>query len=370
MMIKKLFAKYRSNMLVVTLLLMSTVVPVKLLIAQSAPKWFSTIKNTTWQTKLDNNTSVQLLIEDRRYFIYKGQNVLLDQGSVKFTTGNRIQLRNKNGIGYLKLSAISKAGFKAEGRVKLTLTDQNLSGQYTKHNKTFERPMPSSIYLAARYGDVGALKGFTRTKIPIDGDKNAPVSPLAYAVYYHHTAAVQLLLDRGANPNYVTKDKKSVLELAIESGHEEAMKLLIVKGADINKKTKNGESLISKALEFDSLEVIKMLVLKGAKIPKWDHHGHPALYHAMAKFALKGNQVTERLAFTKYIVEKAGYDPKTIDKHGRNILFYAANLGLADTVKYLRSKGVDAMVKDKQGKNVIDFIAGSEHKARVMPLLK
>lgn len=59
-------------------------------------------------------------------------------------------------------------------------------------------------------------------------------SVLMLTAYTGNTAAVKVLLDRGANVNTQQFRGQSALMWAASGGHTEAVKLLLARGADVN----------------------------------------------------------------------------------------------------------------------------------------
>jgi hypothetical protein len=80
------------------------------------------------------------------------------------------------------------------------------------------------------------------------------------------TAAVQLLLDKGANADARTKLGESALGNAAGAGNAATVKLLIDRGADVNSRNSRGYSPLMLAAGSDAMnaEIVKMLLAKGA----------------------------------------------------------------------------------------------------------
>ncbi len=340
--------------------------------AAAQPAWLKHLLASTWVKQGDEKETLLINFDRSRYFIFKKNGALYDHGGLQLDKQKKsFRMYNQYGQGRLTLTQVSERSFTARGRLQTEFGEQSLDGSYVARKSALDFPVPRSLAEAALYGDLRALQGFLQARMaqPVDGAKDAEISPLGYAVLHQHNDAVQLLLDKGADPNFTGKTGKTPLGLAVVSGNLEAARLLIAKGAKVDHRGKDKVPLVVKALHGSSLEIIKLLVSKGARINALDEHGHLPLHAAMASFALKNSKVTERLDFTRYLVETAKVDPKTVDDSGRNALFYAASLGLEKTVKYLLSKGVDPSVKDKSGKTVFDYAAGSEHKDKILAIL-
>ncbi|ROT81856.1 putative serine/threonine-protein phosphatase 6 regulatory ankyrin repeat subunit A-like [Penaeus vannamei] len=77
---------------------------------------------------------------------------------------------------------------------------------------------------------------------PLDsqGYQESAVTPLHLAAFNGHTAMVEMLIGKGAEPNAKTDGGWTPLHLAAHQGHEAAAEELIVKGADVNAKDEDG----------------------------------------------------------------------------------------------------------------------------------
>lgn len=85
---------------------------------------------------------------------------------------------------------------------------------------------------------------------------------------------IRHLLNEGANPNAITKDRLSVLHLAIRNRHFECIPILLESDADIKAKIPpKGNTVLHEAvmLGSDAESMIKLLVDFGAN-PKWKNN--------------------------------------------------------------------------------------------------
>ncbi len=80
------------------------------------------------------------------------------------------------------------------------------------------------------------------------------------------TKIVKLLLDKGADVNYVNKYGRTSLLLASAFGCTETVKLLIENGADINYVDKHGFNSLLVASWYDRTETVNFLFEKGANV--------------------------------------------------------------------------------------------------------
>jgi len=332
--------------------------------------WFDIVGRGTWKEISNRKKPYIILFDEHRYFVIQKRNWVISQGKAIINHDRGIiKLYNKNGRGFIRITQWTDQGFKVKGHLPLVLGRLVFNSRYKTNSEDLTPPVPSSLLLAAKYGDLRAVKGFLSAGKKIDmPDKNS-LTPLALAVRHHHTRVALYLLKKGANIKHRSKTKKSILEYAIEAEHVQLVKKLLVKGADINYKVGERQSLFLRAFEYNSLAVIKLLVKHGANVNELDEYGYSALYRAMSVFSLTDSKIVERISFTHYLIDRAGFKAHSKDKHGRTALFYAANLGLKKTVRYLLDKGVDPNQKDNKGQTVFDYIAESDKKSQVWPIL-
>ena len=92
---------------------------------------------------------------------------------------------------------------------------------------------------------------------------------LIFAVELGCTEYVRILLDKGADPNYLADgDDKALIRSAAEEGHLEIVKLLLAAGADVNKAPEEhgGFTALHGAAAEGHLEILKVLLEAGAQL--------------------------------------------------------------------------------------------------------
>jgi len=199
--------------------------------------------------------------------------------------------------------------------------------KYPKQNDFLEKNNASidkdaainAVHVAISMGCMESLKFFLDHGIAINQDKIHDYSLFATAVMLKQATAIAELLNRGANPNQITKyedessfenqkyettalnfvsikgcikiaailladkrtninlanesDGKTPLMLAAENGHSEIVKLYIKKGADLNQKDKNGKTALMLVQEKGIYQVIENLLKEGRSVSDF----HPEL---------------------------------------------------------------------------------------------
>ncbi len=168
-------------------------------------------------------------------------------------------------------------------------------------------------------------------------------APLFIAVTGHRRDAVQLLLDKGANPNARDVNGSTALLSMIESSpiyqHDsksvvaEIATMLLDKGADPNIRTRyNGESILMRALESSNKEMVASLLSRKADV------NQPSPYSGNTPLM----QAIESNSNAKEIVPlllAAGADVKAKSNNGQSALKLATMRNEATLVELLKAKG-------------------------------
>jgi uncharacterized protein len=196
---------------------------------------------------------------------------------------------------------------------------------------------------------------------------------------------MQLLLDRGADPNARVRrkvwysgynfDQSGVDEAgatpfwrAAYAADVAAMKLLIAHGAD------------------SAMPTMKLFSRRGPEDPAagTDKSGRPALpvggpgatpLHAAAGpgyamgFAGNSHHVapTGMLAAVTYLVEELGADVNAVDHDGNSVVHNAAARGDTERIKYLVAKGADVTKINRAGQTTIDVANGPVQRTQPYP---
>lgn len=153
-----------------------------------------------------------------------------------------------------------------------------------------------------------------------------------------HLAAMELLVDKGANVNAgpALVQGRTALQAAASGGHLDAVKLLLDKGADINAEPaeNQGRTALQAAVEFGHLDVIQLLLDRGANVnaKPASQQGRTALQAAAEGGHLDAMKLL--LGRGANVDAKAGYAD-------RAALHAAAKSGHLDAVKLLLDKGAD-----------------------------
>lgn len=106
---------------------------------------------------------------------------------------------------------------------------------------------------------------------------------------------VQLLLERGANPNIPDKEGGTPLMSAAWMGHAKIVIVLLDGGAEINARNNDGETALIRAAEKGEAKTVKVLLERGANINVQDKNGKTALARAIEKNHAEAVQLLKRV---------------------------------------------------------------------------
>ena len=90
------------------------------------------------------------------------------------------------------------------------------------------------------------------------------ITPLSLACQRGSSAMVELLLERGANPNTVVRGGETVLMTAARTGNLKSVKALLAGGAQVDAKERRGQTALMWAAADGHSEVAELLVKAGA----------------------------------------------------------------------------------------------------------
>lgn len=122
------------------------------------------------------------------------------------------------------------------------------------------------IFEAARSGDVQKLKSILMTAPESIGKTdNKGRTPLHISASRGRSAAVKLLIEKGAQLNAADKDGRTPLFLAVDSGDVESVKLLVTAGADRSIADRSGvtpQIYAEQNGKMDLSKIIKSQIIK------------------------------------------------------------------------------------------------------------
>lgn len=257
----------------------------------------------------------------------------------------------------------------------------------------------AALHYAAREGQMDAVQTLVDAGADINQQSGAEkMTPMLSAIINGHYDIARYLLDRGADPNTVSRDGLAPLYAAIDAqwapvawspvahtaadvvpqqknSYLDLMTALLDKGADPNARlTKKlwfrpphhdqmwvrttGSTPFWRAAQATDLRAMKLLMAHGADPKIASKDGDTSLM-AAAGIGWVGNFSVNApdgfLASVKYLVEECGSDVNAIGTSGYTALMGASYRGDNETVKYLIGKGAKLDLRTDRGWSVTDF---------------
>lgn len=132
------------------------------------------------------------------------------------------------------------------------------------------------LEIAARHGNVGLIRMLLGEGAPVDARDADPqdtehqngcaYTALQIAAFWGHIAAVECLLDMGADPNAVRQTLGTALQAALEGSNFDIANLLLARGARIDEHWTVFGSCLQVFSERGEIRVVEYLLRNGARI--------------------------------------------------------------------------------------------------------
>lgn len=210
-----------------------------------------------------------------------------------------------------------------------------------------------TLTLAARVGDVAAVRSMLATGADVDRPQDGGRTPLEIAAAFGQFDAVSLLLEAGADPSIETESGRSALVAAAAGGHVEAVALLTEHGGSTGIQQK--EALFRANID-GSAELARVLLEGGARADERGQQNLSPLEHAMRygddalvdAYVERGFALDMATAARLGRMERldalleAGHDPGHAAPDGRSPLQLAIENHQPEVVQLLLQHGVAA----------------------------
>ena len=189
-------------------------------------------------------------------------------------------------------------------------------------------PQDNRLFVAVMEGSVDDVRKAIAAGANVNGLSKGGATPLLYAVRDHKK--VELLLAKGAKPNFVSKTKSTALLLSAENPVDrKPFDLLLAAGANPHAERSQFDFPLGVAVSTGSTSIAQTLIKKGAKEKELQTAAMIAVFAGdikMLKFMLD-NGVDSNFKF---------------GKNEESLLFFAVADGKTELVKLLLDRGANA----------------------------
>lgn len=215
-------------------------------------------------------------------------------------------------------------------------------------------PVVSPLMEMMQKGTPSELKtqiadGFDVNKCDADGN-----SPLLLAAANRRSDLMYVLLENGADPNFVKEPGVTALGIACMFDDWSMIDLLITHGADVNYCAPNGESTLSMACAQSAVNAVQMLLAANAKIDVRDEKGITPLLHTVM------HNTENSLSIARMLLEK-GANVNFGMPNGFTPLMGAVQMNDMDIALLLLEHGADVNVRQTAGPSALSIAVALGH---------
>jgi excisionase family DNA binding protein len=134
-----------------------------------------------------------------------------------------------------------------------------------------------TLHRAVDEGDFAALNSLIDAGADVNARSSDEWTPLMLATIKGHTEMVEALLKNGADSNARNKKGWTALMFAVSMSDAETTRILLTRGANINARDKEGKTALMQASNENNRESVKVLLGENADVNLEDHAGETAL---------------------------------------------------------------------------------------------
>lgn len=220
----------------------------------------------------------------------------------------------------------------------------------------FNKEQKTPLMLAAKYGFSSTVRALIKANADVNLIKGTD-SAITEAINNEQTECLQILLDNEADVNSEDSQHRSLLYLAVLKNNLKIMQILIERGANPNTEYA-GEPLLFDVIKKNNPRALQLLLsCKELNIHCQNQSGESPLHVATQYDNITG------LA----LLIRAGLHADSRNAKGQTIAHYAALKGHTDLLKQMITAGIPINLPDNKGRTPL-YYAGQigHHEARIL----
>ncbi|XP_030396248.1 DNA-binding protein RFXANK isoform X3 [Gopherus evgoodei] len=217
----------------------------------------------------------------------------LDQGLAAQTAGASLKhsttlIDRQRGI---EVSALPATLDSTSLKHSTTLTNRQRGNEVSALPATLDT---LSIHQLAAQGELSQLKEYLRKgENLVNKPDERGFTPLIWASAFGEIETVRHLLDWGADPHVLAKERESALSLASTGGYTDIVTMLLERDVDINIYDWNGGTPLLYAVRGNHVKCVEALLARGADLTTEADSGYTPMDLAVALGHKKVQQVIE-----------------------------------------------------------------------------
>ncbi|XP_064187831.1 DNA-binding protein RFXANK isoform X1 [Anguilla rostrata] len=170
-----------------------------------------------------------------------------------------------------------------------TLTNRQRGNEVTALPATLDT---LSVHQLAAQGEVTQLAAhLSRDRALVNSRDEREFTPLMWAAAFGEIAVVEFLLEKGADPKALARERESALTLASSGGYADIISILLQHGVDINTYDWNGGTPLLYAVRGNHVKCVDTLLAGGADLTVEADSGYSPMDLAVALGHKKGEQI-------------------------------------------------------------------------------
>jgi ankyrin repeat protein len=214
------------------------------------------------------------------------------------SAGADTELTDRNGTTALMFGALS-----GDAKVVKALLQGNASPHAADTNRG-----DNALHRAAALGHTAAIEALIQGGADVNVANKDGCTALFWACLEGHIKSIELLIKHAAFVNVPDAQGVSPLMICARAGHHKALEALIWAGASVNTQSKNGSTALMEASQGGHEQCIEILVRSEAIVNVINHEGYTPLLlaqtrgHTSARALLRTHGARHRFGLLNFIV--------------------------------------------------------------------